>query len=117
MEKSDILKFGKFKGKTWGELLDFEAGQSWLRWWSDTPSTGKYANFENKQKATIKEWLGDPKKDTRAGASVVEMSMLLAKLDVIINSINTVIDNQYNNHMGNPISGREGKTDSKWLEE
>lgn len=91
MEKSDLVKFGKYKGKTWGELLEFEAGQGWLRWWAETPSTGKFANYENKQKALIKEWLGEPKKDTRAGSQIVNMAFVLNKLEIIEKLLNALL--------------------------
>ena len=91
IQKSDEVKFGKFKGKTWEELLGFEAGQSWIRWYCDTPSEGKYANANNAQKAEIRKWLGDDHKDTRVKAKVVDMAFVLSKLEVIERLLNTLI--------------------------
>ena len=99
MDKNEKLKFGKFgikkcgedHAKTWGELLKFEEGQNWLRWWSDTPSTGKFANYENKQKAEVKEWLGDPAQDTRGGSPAVSMAFVLSKLETIETLVNALV--------------------------
>jgi hypothetical protein len=97
MQKDDELKFGKHKGKTWGDLLKFEDGQNWLRWWSETPSTGKYANYENKQKALIKEWLGEPKIDTRGNTQVLPTAIILNKLEIIEGLLNALIKQNGNN--------------------
>lgn len=92
MEKTDVLKFGKYKGKSYAELLEFEAGQSWLTWWSETPSQGKYANYENKQKTTVKEWLGQDPKDTRTGTTMVDISFMMNKLEIIEKLCLSILD-------------------------
>jgi hypothetical protein len=102
--KTDKLKFGKYgikkcgehEAKSWEDLLSFEAGQNWLKWWSDTSSQGQYANFENSQKQQVKEWLGDTApQDTRATATpVMDISFMAAKLDAIEALCKTIITNQ-----------------------
>ena len=90
MQKNDVLKFGKHKGKTWGDLLNTEEGKGWLKWWTNTQSSGQYANYENKQKALIKEWLGEAPKDTRTSASVIDLAFMASKIDLIVEKLEII---------------------------
>lgn len=103
LTKTDKLKFGKYGikkcgeegAKTWEQLLGFEAGINWLKWWSDTASQGQYANYENSQKQQVKEWLGDTQpKDTRAGAQIIDLAFIMAKIESIEALCKTILANQ-----------------------
>jgi hypothetical protein len=91
MEKTDVLQFGKHKGKTWEDMLRNEEGQNYIRWYVKQPSSGKWANKNNKEKATLSEWLGDTPKDTREGASVIDLAFMMNKIEILERLLNAIL--------------------------
>ena len=126
MDYSKEVKFGKHKGKTWEDLFSFEAGLSWLEWWSAQEPRGseaKWVAVDKKQKEDVKNRLknlkgGDGSDTSRA---VVQAAMnsgeVLTKLNEMDIKLNILIARGHmSEEKADAIAEEFGAEKPKWDE-
>lgn len=99
MKPSDVFKFGKFKGSTLEYVCKIEAGRKYLRWYIDQePINPQYANFDKKQKESIRDYLNsidNPEENKKVNAGLsknLDMSVKFKTIENKLNDIESKID-------------------------
>lgn len=91
------LKFGKFKGKTIGEVAESIKGREYLGWFlenvdvNDAKNDGKYAAKNKGLADEIRKVIGSSPAPTKVNVPNTSNSVVLAKLDSIEQKLDKLI--------------------------